>query len=95
MGEGNLYSSYSRKARNPLVQHILKGKKEREMENHVIEGLSYTAPRPKKPQLRPLSLLPLMHKMSSSSLKQMMHQYAFCGFLFTYFFDHTLQHAGS
>ena len=86
MGEGNLYSSHSRKARNPLVQHILKGKKEWEMENHVIEGLSYTAPRPKKTQLRPLSPLPLMHKMSSSSLKQMMHPYGFCGFFIYLFF---------
>ena len=84
MGEGNLYSSYSRKTRIPLVQHILQGKKEREMGNHVIEGLSYTALRPKKTELRPLSPLPLMHKMSSSSLKQMMHKYGFCGFLFVF-----------
>ena len=86
MGKGNLYSSYSRKARNPLVQHILKRRKEPEMGNHVIEGLSYMAPRPKKTQLHPLSPLPLTHKMSSSSLKQMMDQYGFCGVLFIYLF---------
>lgn len=52
--------------------------------NHVIEGLSYMAPKPKKAQLHPLAPLPLMHKMSSSSLKQVMHQYGFCGFLFIF-----------
>ena len=87
MGKGNLYSSYSRKARNTLVQHILKRRKEPEMGNHVIERLSYMAPRPKKTQLRPLSPLPLTHKISSSSLKQMMDQYGFCGvYLLIYLF---------